>query len=207
MMRSIGNIRVALALTVLIGAGVGIFAAERGTSSPAQTPGIWPTSPPGKAIAGDDLVRGQALRSGISVDSLHQVATTGGDRWGTSLLSGSDSVTGRVCVALHPWGAIGPFDCLDSTGSQNDAIIERTADGGQTATVVDHASVVGLARSDVTRVSAKLDDGLEIDLHLDAQNAFAFRADRPDAMPVSLTAYNAQGALLQTVDLHVGPEG
>jgi hypothetical protein len=104
---------------------------------------------------------------------------------------------GQPCIALvTSTGGARSFDCLSSQ-SGGGALVRYVADGGTTIGNVEWVSLVGLARSDVARVTLVTQSGAEQTLNLNRWRGFTYSADSKGAFPASLRAYDAEGSLIE----------
>jgi len=150
----------------------------------------WP-SEPGKAILPSSSLAAFANQAGVGVASIHSVATAAS---GLSLVVGTDA-SGRWCTAATG-DNVTNFNCLTSR-SDNFAILLYSVDGGATADVTDHASVVGVARPDVARVVVGTADGSQVDLQLNQWRGFSYDASTAAAVPKTITALDGGGKTIE----------
>jgi hypothetical protein len=105
-------------------------------------------------------------------------------------------------VRVQPKG-VNPFAGWDAkrdvVGAR--AIVRFEAGGGPRPDRVGWASVVGLVRSDVSRLVAELEDGSRRELPLSRWRGFGYRAG-PKTAALALLAYDRDGALLERTELH-----
>jgi hypothetical protein len=80
------------------------------------------------------------------------------------------------------------------------AIVRFEASGGPRPDRVGWASVVGLVRSDVSRLVAELADGSRSELHVNRWRRYGYRAG-PEIAALALLAYDRDGALLERAEL------
>lgn len=181
-------------------AGLGFAALGR---SEAVHKGNWTWSGgsvPGRAIAADQiLTRMVADSPGIDSGTLTEVASVSGGELPNQLLAAKNA-SGTTCVGQRG----GSFLCLDNRYDPY-AVVVFPWVGGSTLNVVDRASIVGIARSDVARVTLSLQDGSRIDLAPDKWRSFSYVAGGAASVPIELRAYDAADQELQTVDLSSSP--
>lgn len=196
-------------VVVLVIAGVGLaagastgFALATGnqsfTSQSASPSTLWTWSPgvvPGTVVAVSSDIGADASRAGVAVSSLRAAATASD---GLTLLFGRNA-SGALCSAESSPQVLGQFNCLNAW-SDNFAILLYSTYGGPPGGVADHASLVGVARSDVTRVSVTTSNGT-VDLPLNHWRGFSYTASSTKDVPLSVTAYNAAGTALDTHDV------
>jgi hypothetical protein len=80
------------------------------------------------------------------------------------------------------------------------AVVYFESESGQRADRVDWASVVGIVRSDVTRLVAELADGTRRQVALNSWRGFGY-ASEPGVAARKLLAYSRDGELLDLVEL------
>lgn len=80
------------------------------------------------------------------------------------------------------------------------AIVRFESNGGPRPDQVGWASVVGLVRSDVSRLVAELADGSRRELPVNPWRGFGYRA-APETAALALLAYDRDGALLERTEL------
>jgi hypothetical protein len=136
-----------------------------------------------------------ATSPGINSSSLRELTSINRGELKNELLA-SKNASGAPCVAQRG----GDFLCLDSRYDPYAVVVFPWA-GGSALNVVDRASVLGIARSDVARVTVSLHDGSSVDLPLGKWRTFSYVANRAASVPTVLNAYDAAGNALQTVDL------
>jgi hypothetical protein len=103
---------------------------------------------------------------------------------------------GTLCGADVSTEVVGGFNCLSSRNDKFALLLASTG-GGSKAATIDHSSVVGVARPDVTRVTVTTTSGSH-DLPLNQWGGFSYTASRASDHPTSLTAYDASGAVLES---------
>jgi hypothetical protein len=139
-------------------------------------------------------------RRSIDPGSVHEVVAGGVfGRPGMRLMT-ARAFGGEPCIAMvTDRGAARSFHCLSSQ-SGGGALVRYVADGGTTLGKVEWVSLVGLARSDVARVTLVTQGGAEQALHLNRWRGFTYSADSKDAFPASLRAYDANGSLVEELE-------
>jgi hypothetical protein len=155
--------------------------------------GVVPGSPfvaPSSAVSTDVL--SSASRASVAPSSLRVAAETSD---GLMLVFGTNS-SGTLCSADVSNDIVGGFNCLSSWSDKWALLPYATASGPQEG-VIDHASVVGVARPDVARVSVTTPTGSQ-NLPLNEWHGFSYTASTANDRPISLTAYDASGAVLET---------
>jgi hypothetical protein len=163
----------------------------------------WPSGVvPGEPVIVDSFISQMVSDSpGIVSSSLREVASVGESENQNQLLAGKDA-SGTVCVAERG----GSFLCLDSRYDPF-AVVVFPIVGGSSLDVVDRASLVGIARSDVARVTLLLESGKAVDLGLNQWRAFSYVAQGADSVPTELRAFDAGGHQLQSVGVSSSPPG
>lgn len=193
-----------LAGAIVIAAAAALGYATLGRGADVQA-GVWawPNGVvPGNPVTVDSFVSRMVADSpGIVSSSLREVASVGEQENRNQLLAGRNA-SGTVCVAERG----GSFLCLDSRYDPY-AVVVSPIVGGSSLDVVDRASLVGIARSDVARVTLLLESGTTVELDLDKWRAFSYVADGADSVPTELRAFDAGGHQLQSVGLSSSPPG
>jgi hypothetical protein len=187
---------VGLAFTTL-GQGAG----KQSAAAAQQGTWTWPNAAvPGSAVARDAVLNAMvASAPNIESSTLREVAAAGEGEFHNQILAAKDS-SGTTCVAQRG----GTFLCLDSRYDPY-AVVVFPRVGGSALNVVDKASLLGIARSDVARLTLSRQDGTNIDLALDQWRSFTYAATTTGTIPTELRVYDAAGNELQTVDLSASP--
>jgi hypothetical protein len=160
---------------------------------------------PGRAVAPADVTVRAARLGGVDPQTVREVISVrNSDDRQLSIYSAPDGA-GNVCLGFTAFGIGRAFHCLNEPGFNRQTIIPYLTMGGRRLGSVDRATVMGVARSDVAQVTITLVDGSKQDLQLNRWRAFAYMAESPETMPQSLTAYRANGSVLQMVDVSVSP--
>jgi hypothetical protein len=177
------------------------------TGRPTHASGTWTPGGtlPGVRLTNSTLTaRGQAgvqaavrISHGIDAQSIREVIS--GDVVGLGLrLITARGPGGTPCVSfITEAGGARQFSCLDS--ANGDALVRFAASGGSTVNKTDWTTLVGLARSDVSRVTLVTQDGSERTLELNRWRGFAYSAGEPGAFPASLRAYSEAGLVIDEV--------
>lgn len=192
------RLAVALAVLAIAGALTGFAVASTAGQSPANETGesaLWTWRGgvvPGASFAATSNVQVLASHAGVDPTSLRAAATAPD---GLTLVFGRDS-TGILCSADVSTAVASGFTCL-SRWSDRFALLLYSTDGGPQVGTVDRASVVGVARPDVARVSLTTPTGSQ-DLALNRWRGFAYTSSSPNDLPLSVTAYSAGGTPLET---------
>jgi hypothetical protein len=135
---------------------------------------------------------------GIDKASLREAVAGGGVGSRMRLIT-ARGPGGAPCVSfVTDSGAARQFSCLDSTAGDS-PLLRFVGDGGTTLGVVEWVSLVGLARSDVARVTLVAQDGSERELALNSSRGFAYSTSYRPEFPASLRAYDATGSLIAEV--------
>jgi hypothetical protein len=145
---------------------------------------LWPVAVPGDRAALGAALRDDAVREGVAAGSLRELSTTGEGAARLTLLAGERG---------------GETVLVTQTGARLGAV-ERVPEGTSPLRVFSTPDglVVGVARGDVGRVVAVLDDGRAVELPLNRWRAFAYGDGEP---AVSLTAYDVDGRSLGSLGL------
>lgn len=152
----------------------------------------------------DALTVRAANLSGINVLSLRAIIAarnSEGDR--PTIFAGYDGA-GRKCFGFTGFGVGRSFDCIDSRIAEL-AVLPYVSMGGSRFQSVDRASVMGIVRSDVSRLEITLVDGSRRELPLNRWRAFAYVSKTSQTLPKTLLAYAADGTVLEEVNASVGP--
>lgn len=199
-----------IAATIVAGAVAGLAIASASGGGPSSLPAgpttLWKWGDgvvPGSAYSASKAVLTSASRAQVDPSSLRAAATASD---GLTLLFGKNS-SGVLCSADASAAVVSGFTCL-SDWSDKFALLLYATDGGSQMDVVDHASVVGVARPDVARVTLTTASGSIQTLPLNAWRGFSYTASTASELPVSMTAYDANGDLLETdpVDTTTPPD-
>jgi len=208
----------ALAFSLLVGAllvtapALGFHPAVFGQEpTPSWT---WPEGIPGDPIKPSKFV--VALNAGahgrfprVDLRTLHRVVA-GGEGYGRSSILAARGLDGDVCLAKLTGHAGGPFECLHhrprprvpAPGEQ--AVQIGMSAGGHRGSVVDYASLIGVARADVGRIELELVDGETIELPLNQWRGFAYYVTDPRRFPKTLRAYRTWSSFFQSHEKLVG---
>jgi hypothetical protein len=181
---------VAIALAVTAGIAFGRSA----TTTPAAGAWAWSNGVPGAPITPSTVMSGAAERSGVSTASLHTVKSAGVGNRQASILAGSGS-NGDVCIAHAGYGYSGAFRCLGGSGPTS-PLLDFLTVGGSEPDVVSFATLVGLVRSDVSRLVVTLANGRQVELKLNVWRGFGYAANSADTLPQSIDAYGNDGNLI-----------
>lgn len=199
-------------LALLVGAGAltgFAFASTSRTSTPSVSaspstlwtwgsgvvPGAPMTATRGiQTPSGTAAVQTAAAQAGVAVASLRAPAVASD---GLMLLFGQRA-DGTLCSADVSSFAVSGFTCLSDWTDQFAMVLYSTDHRGSLG--VDDASLVGVARPDVTRVSVTTASG-PVDLALNEWRGFTYTASFANDLPISITAYNAAGAALDTEEV------
>lgn len=203
-------VAVAVLSVAAVVAGVWALAAggAGGTASTSTAGATWtpggqlPGTPLGMTFPSTRVASGvQAAvaisRRRVSIDeaTVREVVASG-DGQGMRLMA-ARAVGGEPCVAMvTTTGMARSFRCLSSQPGGG-ALLRYVADGGTTIGKVEWVSLVGLARSDVARVTLVTQSGAERPLNLNRWRGFTYSADSKDAFPASLRAYAGDGSLIE----------
>lgn len=175
----------------------------RGDAPPTWT---WEEGVPGRPIKADDLVRGIAgLSAGstspVDIDTLREVVSAGRGLRRYTLVA-ARGLDGRVCLGARGQAVVQSFYCLTASGpaaypfAPNPALLPQVRYGGARARSVDYATLVGVARADVTRVVVRLANGSARELPLNRWRGFGYAAESREELPVTVIAYTVKRQLL-----------
>jgi hypothetical protein len=189
------------ALVLSACAGLAAFATLGQTAAAQKGSWTWSAgSIPGRPIAPDNtLDRMIAGSPGIDSSTLTEVASVGQGEFQNQLLAAKDA-SGTTCIAQRG----GDFLCLDGRYDPY-AVVVFPWVGGSALNVVDRATILGIARSDVARITLSLEDGTNIDLSPDKWRSFSYVSSGAASVPTELRAYDGAGQQLQTVGLTTAP--
>jgi hypothetical protein len=156
---------------------------------------------PGKPVGApnqDPLITVAASQAAVDVESVREVAKAGSDERQLSLLVGRGS-DGQVWLARKGPGSISQFTPLANVPTHAVATFEifggpRPNGNGY---VVGWQTLVGFARSDMTRVVVTLQNGREEVIPLNPWRGFGYSATSKERLPVSVHAYRADGKVVE----------
>jgi hypothetical protein len=201
--------RMAIGLVALLGAGTltgFALASSPGSivSNELTTPSVrWHWNGdvvPGAPFAATANVQTAAIQAGVVASSVRE-AVKATD--GLSLLFGQ-TASGALCSADTSPEFVSDFSCL-SGWTDNFALLYYETDGGPRLGVTDHASLVGVARSDVSRVSITTTNGTS-NLALNQWRGFSYVASSASNLPLSITAYASDGTPIETKTIESAPD-
>lgn len=198
--------QLALLTTLVVAGGLTGFALARTDGGFASTSGSFATestSPstlwtwgsgivPGTRVDATANVRKDASRADVAVSSIRAAATA---KDGLTLLFGENS-RGVLCSASMSSGFLSGFNCLSAWSDRFAMVLYSTASGPKGGGA-SHSSLVGVGRPDVARVSVKTLDGV-VKLRLNRWRGFSYAVSLSRAVPLSITAYDANGRKLDT---------
>jgi len=127
--------------------------------------------------------------------SLRRVISAGIGRRELVLIAAQDA-TGAPCLSFISGGGGRQFSCLEESVG-NSAIIRFVADGGTQLGIVSWVTVVGVVRSDVSRLTVVTTAGEERKLALNQWRAFAYAPSSGPDFPTALRAYGTDGSLIE----------
>jgi hypothetical protein len=195
--------RIGLAVVVAAGALAAAIVGVIAPGSTASPDNRWTVNRVlgGTPIVADALAVDVARASAVNPGQLRRLVAAGQGRHRFSLVAGQGKT--RTCFAVAGAGFMSQFHCGWPTSDE--AVIQRLMTGGSSTEVVEHATLVGLARDDVNSLALTLADGSTRTLSLNAQNAFAYSAETAAELPSTLVARNGDGDVLQKVELAAAP--
>jgi DNA-binding transcriptional regulator YdaS (Cro superfamily) len=193
---------------LIIGAGslAATLATALGGSHPLVSQWRWAGGVPGTAITASALEASVASQGGVSRASLHQVAIAGDGESFLRLIAGTGP-NGQICVAPEIRGAVHNFVCLDSLDPNADqsAVVRFVSEGGTQPGVPTKAWVVGISRSDVSRIEIARADGSTANAALNQWRGFSYSATSPATLPKSVSAYGSDGSRIASASTDVVP--
>lgn len=151
-----------------------------------------------------DLTMRAARFSGVNALGLRNVIAIRNSEGSQLTISAGYDGLGRKCFGFTGLGVGRSFDCIDSRLEER-AVLPYVSMEGRRFQAVDRATVMGIVRSDVSRVEITLADGSRRELRLNRWRAFAYMAGAPETLPKTLTAYGTNGSILEEVNVSVGP--
>jgi hypothetical protein len=164
----------------------------------------WDRGLPGEPTIPTDLTTRAARFSDVIPSTIQNVIAVKNNEGGLLTISAGYDASGKTCFGFTGYGVGREFNCLDARIGDF-AVLPYVSMGGRTLQSVDHAAVMGIARSDVSRIELTLVDGSRRKLSVNTWGAFAYLAGPGNSMPKTLEAYGADGSLLQEVNVSVGP--
>ena len=156
--------------------------------------GTWGSSElvPGRPVAADRVL-GVAMReSGVLPARLGQVLAQGTGEERIALVAAADA--GRVCYAVKVERSVGDFLCPRRLDSE--VLIQFSVAGAASSRGL---RLLGVARSDVTRIVLELSDGTRHALRVNRWHAFAYSAPSRSRSVRLLSAYGAGNTLLARI--------
>ena len=157
-----------------------------------------------------------ASQPAVDPDSVRELAVAGEGRRRASILAAAGT-DGTICLAHRGGGAAGSgfagqFSCVDeeygflpswrslwpaprpldgtpAPVAEKRAVIHFVSGGGPNPRTVGYTTLVGVARSDVTRVVLRRQDGSEQELELNQWRGFGYSATEEAAFPAALLAF------------------
>jgi hypothetical protein len=164
----------------------------------------WSRDVPGRVTGRDPLTSTMAQRSAVDVSTLRELVSAGSGLSVLSLEVGAGPA-GRLYVAEHGTGFAGQFAPFDSLTARNPALVPFVSVSGPGPDSVTGATLVGVARADVKRVDVTLASSSMMTLPLNRWRAFGYAATTPEALPVTVSAYRADGTKISETALNVRP--
>ncbi len=175
----------------------------------------WPEGVPGDPIKPSKFV--VSLNAGahgrfdarVDLRTLRQVAAIG-EGYGASSILAARGLNGDVCLAKLTGQAGSPFECLHDSRRPSrmkfdeQAVLIGMSGGGRRGSVVDYASLIGVARADVGRIELELVDGTTIDLPLNQWRGFGYYMTDPSRFPKTLRAYRTWTSFFRDHERLVG---
>lgn len=162
-----------------------------------QLPGVPLTATRSSAGVRAGVDAAVAFSAGVDPSSVREVVAGGTFGFGGMRLVTARASDGRPCVSfVTDRGGGREFTCFDAEG-ETGALVRFVGDGGTTLGKVEWVNIVGLARSDVARLTLLTQGGAERDLPLNGARGFAYSTEDKDAFPASLRAYDADGSLIE----------
>jgi hypothetical protein len=185
------------------GFAIGDTSGTASASAPAPTwtpggqlPGVAmaATRAPAGARAGVDAAL--AFSPGVDPSTVREVVAGGTFGFGMRLITARGR-GGEPCVSfVTDRGGARQFSCFDAAGGGG-ALLRFVGDGGTTLGKVEWVNVVGLARSDVARLTLVTQGGSERELPINRWRGFTYSTDVQAGFPASLRAYDADGSVIE----------
>jgi hypothetical protein len=175
----------------------------------------WPEEIPGIPILPsklvEDLNRIANGRVGDRVDlsTLRRIVAIGQGE-GRSEFLAARGLDGDVCLTKLAGHAGAPFQCLHDLpkpggrSTDEQAVMIGMSAGGHRGSVVDYASLIGIARADVGRVELELVNGETIELPLNRWRGFGYYVTNPKRFPKTLRAYATWSSFFRRHERLVG---
>jgi hypothetical protein len=175
----------------------------------------WPEGVPGEPIKPSSFVVSlDAAEHGrfaahVDLRSLRQIISRGSG-YGRSSILAARGLNGDVCLAKLTGQAGSPFECLHHSprpgvpAPEAQAVQIGMSMGGHRGSVVDYASLIGVARADVGRVELELVDGQTIELRLNRWRGFGYYVTDSRRFPRTLRVYRTWSSFFQSHEKLVG---
>jgi hypothetical protein len=175
----------------------------------------WPEGVPGEPIRPSRFV--ESLNAGahgrfadqVDLRTLRQIAAVG-EGYGRSSFLAARGVNGDVCLAKLAGYAGSSFECLHDPpkpgvpSTDERAVLIGMSMGGHRGSVVDYASLIGVARADVGRVELELVDGETIELPLNRWRGFGYYVADSHRFPKTLRVYRMWSSFFSDHEKLVG---
>jgi hypothetical protein len=178
---------------LVLAAAAGLAAASRPV--PGNGTWAWDQGLPGKVVEAPGSQLAFQISPDVLPGSAREVITIGMGARSLTLLS-ARGTAGEVCLSVTSGEISKQFSCMNEQARRR-ALLTYVASGGSALGVTDWARVVGLARSDVGRVTVVLQNGDEQELALSESRAYKYEADSNALIATHIRAYRASGALIE----------
>jgi hypothetical protein len=136
-----------------------------------------------------------AISSGIDAQSIREVVSGGAFGLRLRLITARGPNRAPCVSFITESGGAGQFSCFDSSSGEG-ALVRFAFSGGSIVNKTDWTTLVGLARSDVSRVTMLTQNGNERSLALNRWRGFTYSAASASDFPAALRAYGADGSLI-----------
>lgn len=187
-----------MAGAVAAAASAGTIALAGGARPEPPPSALWPADP-GRPLAPSLLVRKVAALSGVDARSLREVVSAGSEERELVLIWGRTQEASS-CFAVRGLGTVNEFTCLDR-GPMGRALALGSMYSGVAHAAPDHATVVGVARQDIHRITITTAAGMSVELPLGKWGEFSYVAEAADQLPRQLTALSRDGRVIESMPM------
>jgi hypothetical protein len=177
----------------------------------------WPEGVPGEPVQAPGMLvqmnatASRRLGDRVDLGTIRRIVSTGRGE-GRSDFYAARGLDGDVCLTkLSANGHAGfPFSCLHDPARpgvqpvDERAVMIGMSAGGHRGSVVDYASLIGVARADVGRVELELADGETVELPLNRWRGFGYYATDPKRFPKTLSVYATWSSFFRKHEKLVG---
>lgn len=175
----------------------------------------WPEGIPGDPIPAPKILRqinddlhGKLLRNRIDISTVRLLVSAGNGTERQSELA-AKGLAGGVCLSIlggelgTPQSLSGP-GCLEADRVADQAVFAHEVTGGHRGSVVDYATLTGIARADVGRVELELVNGKTIELPMNRWRGFGYYATDAKHFPKTLRVYATWSSFFRSHEKLVG---